>query len=42
MSDYESAAEAGNRCRAKGVVVSIVDILLCAVAMKREVVDFYN
>jgi predicted nucleic acid-binding protein len=36
MSDYESAAEAGNRCRAKGVVVSIVDILLCAVAMKRE------
>src|SRR5216684_3886233 len=34
MSDYESAAEAGNRCRAKGVVVSIVDILLCAVAMK--------
>jgi predicted nucleic acid-binding protein len=35
MSDYESAAEAGNRCRAKGVVVSIVDILLCAVAMKR-------
>ena len=36
MSDYESAAEAGNRCRANGVVVSIVDILLCAVAMKRE------
>jgi hypothetical protein len=34
-SDYEEAAEAGNRCRAKGVVVSIVDILLCAVAMKR-------
>jgi len=36
MADYESAAEAGNRCRAKGVVVSIVDILLCAMAMKRE------
>ena len=35
-ADYEQAAEAGNRCRAKGVVVSIVDILLCAVAMKRE------
>ena len=35
-SDYEEAAEAGNRCRAKGVVVSIVDILVCAVAMKRE------
>jgi predicted nucleic acid-binding protein len=34
--DYEEAAKAGNRCRAKGVVVSIVDILLCAVAIKRE------
>jgi predicted nucleic acid-binding protein len=34
-SDYEEAAKAGNRCRAKGVVVSIVDILLCAVATKR-------
>jgi predicted nucleic acid-binding protein len=35
-SDHEDAAKAGNRCRAKGIVVSIVDILLCAVAMKRE------
>jgi len=35
-SDYEKAAKAGNRCRAKGVVVSIVDILLCAVANKRQ------
>ena len=34
-SDYEEAAKAGNRCRTKGVVVSIVDILLCAVANKR-------
>lgn len=34
-SDYEEAAKAGNRCRAKGVVVSIVDILLCAIASKR-------
>ena len=34
-SDYQEAAKAGNRCRAKGVVVSIVDILLCAVANKR-------
>ena len=34
-SDYEEAAKAGNRCRAKGVVVSIVDILQCAVANKR-------
>jgi predicted nucleic acid-binding protein len=35
-SDYEEASKAGNRCRAKGVVVSIVDILLCAVAIKRQ------
>jgi predicted nucleic acid-binding protein len=35
-SDHEEAAKAGNRCREKGVVVSIVDILLCAVAIKRE------
>lgn len=35
-SDYEEAAKAGNRCRTRGVVVSIVDILLCAVAIKRE------
>lgn len=34
--DYEEAAKAGNRCRAKGVAVSIVDILLCAVAIKRQ------
>lgn len=35
-SDHEEAAKAGNRCRAKGIVVSIVDILLCGVAIKRE------
>jgi len=35
-TDYEEAAKAGNRCRAKGVVVSIVDVLLCAVAIKRQ------
>ena len=34
--DYEEAAKAGNRCRAKGVAVSIVDILLCAIAIKRQ------
>ena len=35
-SDYEEAAKAGNRCRAKGVAVSIVDILLCVAAIKRQ------
>lgn len=36
MSDYEEAAKFGNRCRTKGVAVSIVDILLCAIAIKRQ------
>ena len=35
-SDHEEAAKAGNRCRGKGIVVSIVDILLCSLAIKRE------
>jgi predicted nucleic acid-binding protein len=35
-SEYEEAASAGNRCRGKGIIVSIVDILICAVAIKRE------
>lgn len=35
-SDYEEAAKAGNQCRARGIVVSIVDILLCAVTIKRD------
>ena len=34
--DHEEAAKAGNRCRGKGIVVSIVDVLLGAVAIKRE------
>jgi len=36
IPDYEEAAKAGNRCRAKGVAVSLVDMLLCAVAIKRQ------
>jgi predicted nucleic acid-binding protein len=35
-TDHEEAAKAGSRCRGMGIVVSIVDILLCAVAIKRE------
>ncbi len=35
-SDYESAARAGNDCRSKGIVVSTVDILICAVALARQ------
>src|SRR5580693_8170784 len=34
--DYESAAKASNDCRSKGVVVSPVDVLICATALARE------
>jgi len=34
--DYESAAKASNDCRTKGVVVSPVDVLICATALARE------
>lgn len=34
--DYETAAKAGNDCRAKGVAVSVSDMLICAVALTRE------
>jgi predicted nucleic acid-binding protein len=36
ISDFEEAAKAGNRCRATGIVVSIVDVLLCAVTVRRD------
>ena len=35
--DYEAAAEIGNQCREAGLAVSAVDLLLCAVAMRRSV-----
>jgi hypothetical protein len=35
-SDYEAAAKANNDCRARGVGVTAVDILICAVAARRE------
>ncbi len=35
-SDYESAAKAGKDCRSKGIVVSTVDILICAVTLARR------
>jgi predicted nucleic acid-binding protein len=34
--DYEEAASASNRCRTKGVQGSLVDFLICAAAMRRE------
>jgi len=34
-ADHEAAARASNACRSKGVVVSLVDILICTVASTR-------
>ncbi len=35
-ADYEAAAKAGNDCRARGVAVSVPDILICSVALARD------
>ena len=35
-ADFEAAAEAFNRCRAKGVQGSNTDLLICAVAIRRD------
>ena len=33
--DHEAAAEASNRCRWRGIAVSPIDMLICAVAQRR-------
>jgi predicted nucleic acid-binding protein len=35
-ADHEVAAQASNECRRKGIAVSLVDALLCAIALRRE------
>jgi predicted nucleic acid-binding protein len=40
VEDHEAAAKAGNACRAKGIAVSVVDILICAVALRRGMAVF--
>ncbi len=35
-ADHEAAAKAGNDCRARGVAVSVSDILICTVAITRD------
>lgn len=35
-ADYEAAAEAGNKCRAKGIATTAPDMLICAVAQSRD------
>jgi predicted nucleic acid-binding protein len=36
LVDYEAAARAGNTCRARGIAVSVSDMLICALAVSRE------
>ena len=40
LEDYEMAAMASNRCRSKGIAMSAVDALLCAVALRKNLVIF--
>jgi predicted nucleic acid-binding protein len=35
-SDYEAAAKASNACRSKGIAISVVDALICAIANSRD------
>lgn len=38
--DYEEAARCYNQCRAKGIASSTVDMLICAVALRRQLAIF--
>jgi predicted nucleic acid-binding protein len=38
--DHEAAAKASNVCRARGIAVSVVDMLICAVAQRRSMAIF--
>jgi predicted nucleic acid-binding protein len=40
LEDYEVAASASNRCRAKGIAMSSVDAVLCAVALQKDLAVF--
>jgi hypothetical protein len=35
-ADYEAAAKAGNDCRSRGIVATVVDALLCQIAVARQ------
>lgn len=39
-ADHEAAAKASNDCRAKGIAISVVDILICAIAHRRGMAVF--
>jgi predicted nucleic acid-binding protein len=36
VADYEEAARLNNQCRARGVAGSAVDLLICAIAVRRN------
>jgi len=36
IADYETAAEAHNRCRSRGIAGSAIDFLICAAASRRD------
>lgn len=36
VSDYEAAARVSNSCRSKGIAASIVDALVCEIALSRQ------
>lgn len=40
IEEYEEAARCANQCRAAGIAGSSVNFLICAVALKREMVIF--
>ncbi len=35
-SDYEAAAEVSNDCRSRGIAASVVDALICQIALARQ------
>ena len=35
-SDYELAAKSSNQCRSKGIAVSVVDAMICAISSSRD------
>jgi predicted nucleic acid-binding protein len=39
-ADYEAAAKTSNDCRARGITASLVDILICAIALERSLLIF--
>ncbi len=39
-ADYEAAAKTSNDCRARGITASLVDIVICAIALERSLLIF--